>query len=58
LVQEDAEVTGRNFVDYIEVFEEFWNFIDRWEDHVEYLIWEFPFFCTHPNQPWGSPNLL
>jgi hypothetical protein len=58
LVQVDAEVTGRKFVDYIEGFEEFCNFVDRWESHAEYLIWELLFFRTYPNQPFGPPSLL
>jgi len=47
----DAEVTGRKCVDYIEGFEEFYNFIDTCESHAEYVIWELKLLCTHPEQP-------
>ena len=49
---------GRKCIDYIEGFEEFYDFIDKCESHAEYVIWELRLLCTHPDQPWGPPSLL
>jgi hypothetical protein len=46
----DAEVTGRKCIDYIEGFEEFYDFIDTCESRAEYVIWELKLLCTHPEQ--------
>jgi hypothetical protein len=54
----DAEVTGRKCIDYIEGFEEFYNFVDKCESHAEYVIWELKLLSTHPDQLWGPPSLL
>jgi hypothetical protein len=47
----DAEVTGRKCIDYIEGFEEFYDFIDACEGHAEYVIWKLSFFAPIQNSP-------